>query len=111
MILLFVILYLSFCFTGWLAVVKYFVTPHTEKNYFGPGYHLESGLDLSWCECFAMAVIALLPVANISMNLFWFWVWRQYIKRRPLINWPRFRFPKYKLPKCHVAIRAKSVRN
>ena len=104
MTVLLVIAYLAFAFSGWMAVMKFFTHPHTEENWREPGYHLTSGMDLSWCECITMAVIALTP-ANISMNLFWLWVWRQHIKRRPLIKWPKFKLPKCKLPKCPVAIR------
>lgn len=101
--------YLAFGFSGWLAVVKFFTHAHTEKNWREDGYHLEPGQDLSWCEITSMAVLALLPVANVSSNLFWFWVWRQHIKRRPLINWPKLKLPKCKLPKCPVAIRGTKV--
>lgn len=105
---LFIIAYLAFAFSGWVAVVKFFTNPHTEQNWRDSGYHLESGQDLSWCESIAFAVLALLPI-NISMNLFWFWVWRQHIKRRPLINWPKFKLPKCRLPKCPVAIRGTKI--
>lgn len=105
MIALYIIAYLVFCFSGWLATVKFFITPHVTRNCFDTGYYTEAGLNLSWCDCAAMAVLALVPIANISMNLFWLWVWRQHIKRRPLIRWPDFKFPKYRFPKCSIAIR------
>jgi hypothetical protein len=111
MILLLIVAYLLFGFSGWLAVVKFFTHPHFEQNLTNKSYRQVSGHDLSWCECIAFAIIALIPVSNISMNTFWFWVWRQHIKRRPLIKWPRFKFPKCKLPKCPVAIRKVQVQS
>lgn len=107
---LLLIAYLAFAFTGWLAVVKFYTNPHTEKHWSGRGYHRESGFDLSWCACIWIAVFALMPVANISMNAFWLWVLRQQIKRRPLIKWSKFKLPKCKLPKCPIAIRAVKIK-
>jgi len=103
------IAYLAFSFSAWLAVVKFFVNPHMEKNLYDSGYHSESGFDLSWCECTAMVALALTPGFNVAMNLFWFWVLRQHIDRRPLIKWPSFKMPKCKLPKCPIAIRGTRV--
>lgn len=106
----FIVSYLAFSASGWLAVVKFFTYPHTEKSWpAGNSYRVVPGLDLSWCECVVFAAISLLPFVNISMNLFWLWVLRQKIKRRPLVNWPRFVFQKGKLPKCPVAIQGRKL--
>jgi hypothetical protein len=102
----FIIAYLLFSFSGFVAVVKFFTNPHV-KELCGV-YRTEAGLDLSWCEVILIAVISLLPVLQISGNLFWFWVFRQHIKRRPLINWPCIKFPRWNLPKCPIAIRGKA---
>lgn len=76
--------YLLFCASGFLAVVKYFIMPHWcayRKAY-------EDGLDMTWCDIVLVAVFSLIPMFNLSANLFWLWVLRQRIKRRPLIKWP-----------------------
>lgn len=107
MIAVWAVLYLLFCASGFWAVVKFFRMPNWD-NY---SKKFGDGLDLSWCELVAFGVVSLIPIANVSMNAFWFWVLRQQIKRRPLINWPKTRLPKFKLPKCPVALRGIKVKN
>ena len=80
--------YLLFCASGCLAVVKLFTMPRW--NSFLKKY--DDGLNVSWCELLVIMVLALIPIANVSMNCFWLWVLRRQI-------WPHF-----KLPKCPIAI-------
>lgn len=95
--------YLLFCLSGFVAVVKFFTMPHW--NSYAKEYY--DGLDVSWCDLFWIALLSLIPLANVSMNAFWLWILRQQFKRRPLIKWPKFTLPKCKLPKCPIAIRGK----
>lgn len=104
--MLFVIAYLAFCFTGWLATIKLFTD--TRKRYSVlRGVWIQEGVDLSWCEVIAMALFSLVPIVNISMNILWLDALRQKINRWPLINWPKISLPQFKLPKCPIAIHGK----
>ena len=85
-IVLAVVAYLLFSASALVATVKYFTMP----------YWNEKGLDVSWCLLLSMVVLALVPIANVSMNLFWFAVLSRLIKRR-------------KWPKCPVAIHGKKI--
>lgn len=96
--------YLLFCASGLLAVVKYFTMPYWSD--YSKAYD-KDGIDISWCELTVMAIFSLIPIFNLAANLFWLCVLRQQIKRRPLIKWPHFKAPKYRLPKCSVAVRGK----
>ncbi len=104
-IVLLIVAYLLFSFAGWVAVIKFFTLPHIETGYSGRNYW-EPGLDVSWCECIVFVLMALLPIFNVSMNLFWIWLLRQKVNRRPLIKWPKISFPK--LPQCPIAIHGRA---
>lgn len=86
-IVLAVVAYLLFSASALVATVKYFTMPRWSDIF----NRYEKGLDVSWCLLLSMVVLALVPIANISMNLFWF-----AIKRR-------------KWPKCPVAIHGKKI--
>lgn len=93
-IVLAVVAYLLFSASALVATVKYFTMPYW-SNIFN---RYEKGLDVSWCLLLSLVVLALVPIANISMNLFWFAVLSRLIKRR-LSKWP----------KCPVAIHGKKI--
>ena len=94
-----VVAYLLFSASGFLALVKYFTMPQYDDD--------DDGLDVSWCEVFAFAIVSLIPMMNVAANSFWLWVLRQQIKRRPLIRWPKFNLPKISFPKCPIAVRGR----
>lgn len=104
--------YLLFSFSGWLATVKFFTLGDWDEDWRVRGaYRKEPGFDLSWCEVFWFAVVALVPVVNVGMNSFWFWVlYQQYRDRhegRHLFELSEVKLPKCNLPQCPVAIKAR----
>lgn len=100
---LLVLLYLLWSLSGFFAVLLFFIKPH--RDYYWGEVHQTDGLDVSWCELIVMALSALIPIINFSMNLFWLWHLRQKINRCPLIQWPKVKFPK--IPKCGIAVKGR----
>lgn len=102
---LLVLLYLLWSASGFFAVLLFFIKPH--RDYYCGQIHRTEGVDVTWCMLTMMALMALVPIFNFSMNLYWLWHLRQKIDRCPLIQWPKIKWPKW--PKCGIAVKARPV--
>jgi hypothetical protein len=112
--IVFVMLYLLWSMSAWLATVKYMTLPHWNRRwpYEPRQYEKERWLDMTWCELFWFALIALTP-GSVAMNLYWLWVayqnYRNKNEGRHMFYLPKLWMPKCRLPKCSVAIRGRDV--
>jgi len=78
------IAYLLFSISGFCAVLLYFINPTDGRK----------GIDVTWCGLLALAAFNLVPMVNVSSNLFWLvHLWRKLGRLR--------------LPKCRVAIKGR----
>ena len=97
-----------FSCSGTLACVKLFTIGHYKKHWKTGEYIKEGGFDISLCTLSILFALSFFPPYAVLGNLFWLWVLRQQIKRRPLIKWPKWNFPiesKIKWPECPIVFK------